>query len=67
MNSNNAGGASIMNLFDGLRAVDMDDVAADDRLIESLRAGMTPTDGGPLGALLARWHDSCAVGALTHA
>jgi hypothetical protein len=67
MNSNNAGGASIMNLFDGLRAVDMDDVAADDRLIESLRAGMTPTDGGPLGALLARWHGAFAPAGLSHA
>jgi hypothetical protein len=53
-----------MNLFDGPRAVD---VAADDRLVEALRAGLAPTDGGPLGALLARWHDACAVGALSHA
>jgi hypothetical protein len=67
MNSNNAGGAAIMNLFDGLRTVDAHDVDADDRLIEALRAGQAPIDGGPLGALLARWHDSCAVGALSHA
>ena len=67
MNSNNAGGAAIMNLLDGLRTVDVHDVAADDRLIEALRAGQSPTDGGALGALLARWHDSCAVGAMSHA
>jgi hypothetical protein len=66
MDSSNAGSA-VRTFFEDLWAVDVHAVDADDRLVEALRAGQTPTDGGPLGALLARWHDACAVEAVSHA
>ena len=51
-----------MTFLEDLSAAEMLAVLADDRLIESLRTGLTPTGATPLGALLARWRDMCVAG-----
>ena len=51
-----------MIFFEDLPPVDMLAVAADDRLIEALRAGMAPANYGPVAVLLARWRDECVMG-----
>ena len=51
-----------MTFLEELSAAEMLAVLADDRLIESLRTGLTPTGSSPLVTLLARWRDMCAAG-----
>jgi hypothetical protein len=48
-----------MIYWDEPPAVDMHAVATDDCIVETLRLGRTPANGGPLVTLLARWRDMC--------
>jgi hypothetical protein len=42
--------------------VDLYAVLTDDRIVEALRLGRTPTNPTPVVALLASWRDACRAG-----